>query len=125
MLKEGLGEDFANKDKIAKLLRFASTTSDTISVSLVDYKARMKEGQEAIYYITGEDRRRAEGSPHLEAFRAKGYEVLLLTDPVDEVWGQSVSEFKGKPLKSASKGAAELGTEEEKKKTEEELKIAQ
>jgi molecular chaperone HtpG len=84
VLKEGLGEDFANKDRLAKLLRFASTTSDTVSVCFADYKARMKEGQEAIYYITADTLAAAKNSPQLEVFKKKGIEVLLMTDRVDE-----------------------------------------
>ena len=122
VMKEGIFQDHDNKEALLDLALFASTEDPEKLTSLSDYIERMKPGQEAIYYITGEDRKRAEGSPHLEAFRAKGYEVLLLTDPVDEVWAQSVFEYKEKPLKSASKGAAELGTEEEKKQAEEALK---
>ena len=84
VLKEGLGEDFANKERLAKLLRFASTSTDTVSVSLADYKARMKEGQEAIYYITADTLAGAKNSPQLEVFKKKGIEVLLMTDRVDE-----------------------------------------
>ena len=84
VLKEGLGEDFANRERLARLLRFASTTSDAATVSLADYKARMKEGQEAIYYITADTLAAAANSPQLEVFRKKGIEVLLMTDRVDE-----------------------------------------
>ena len=84
MLKEGLGEDFANKDKIAKLLRFASSTTDGVSTGFADYKARMKEGQDAIYYITADTLAAAKNSPQLEVFKKKGIEVLLMTDRVDE-----------------------------------------
>ena len=83
VLKEGLGEDTGNRDRIAKLLRFASTTTDTVSVSFADYKARMKEGQEAIYYITADSLSAAKNSPQLELFRKKGIEVLLMADRVD------------------------------------------
>lgn len=121
VLKEGLGEDFANKDKIAKLLRFASTQSDTVSVGFADYKARMKEGQEAIYYITADTLAAAKNSPQLEVFRKKGIEVLLMTDRVDE-WALSfLHEFDGTPLQSVAKGAVDLGKlqdEEEKKAAE-------
>lgn len=109
MLKEGLGEDFSNKDKIAKLLRFASTTSDTVSVSFADYKARMKEGQEAIYYITADTMAAAKNSPQLEVFRKKGIEVLLMTDRVDEWALNFLNEFDGTPLQSVAKGAVDLG----------------
>ncbi len=121
VLKEGLGEDFANKDKIAKLLRFASTTSDTTSVSFADYKARMKEGQEAIYYITADTLAAAKNSPQLEVFRKKGIEVLLMTDRVDEWALNFLNEFDGTPLQSVAKGAVDLGKlqdEAEKKAAE-------
>lgn len=122
VLKEGLGEDFANKERIAKLLRFASTTSDTVSVSLADYKARMKEGQEAIYYITAETLAAAKNSPQLEVFKKKGIEVLLMTDRVDEWALNYLTHFDGTPLQSVAKGAVDLGKlqdEEEKKAAEE------
>lgn len=122
VMKEGLFQDQDNREALLDLALLSSTHDNEKLTSLKDYVDRMKDGQEAIYYITGEDRRRAEGSPHLEAFRAKGYEVLLLTDPVDEVWTQSVFEYAGKQIKSASKGEADLGTEDEKKQVEEALK---
>ena len=121
VLKEGLGEDFANKDKIAKLLRFASTQSDTTSVSFADYKSRMKEGQEAIYYITADTLAAAKNSPQLEVFRKKGIEVLLMTDRVDEWALNFLNEFDGTPLQSVAKGAVDLGKlqdETEKKAAE-------
>jgi molecular chaperone HtpG len=122
VLKEGLGEDFGNRERLARLLRFASTTSDTVSVSLADYKARMKEGQEAIYYITGDTQAAAAHSPQLEIFRKKGLEVLYMTDRVDE-WALSfLSEFDGTPLQSVAKGQVDLGKlqdEAEKKAAEE------
>jgi molecular chaperone HtpG len=122
VLKEGLGEDAANLARLAKLLRFASSTSDTVSVSLTDYKARMKEGQAAIYYITADTPAAARNSPQLEIFRKKGIEVLLMTDRVDE-WALSfLREFDGTPLQSVAKGAVDLGTlqdEDEKKAAEE------
>ena len=121
VLKEGLGEDFANKDKIAKLLRFASTHSDTVSVSFADYKTRMKEGQEAIYYITADTLAAAKNSPQLEVFRKKGIEVLLMTDRVDEWAFNFLTEFDGTPLQSVAKGAVDLGKlqdEAEKKAAE-------
>ena len=121
VLKEGLGEDFANRDKLAKLLRFASNHTDTVSVSFADYKARMKVGQEAIYYITADSQAAAKNSPQLEVFKKKGIEVLLMTDRVDE-WGLSfLPEFEGTPLQSVAKGAVDLGAlqdEEEKKAAE-------
>jgi molecular chaperone HtpG len=120
VLKEGLGEDFANRDKLAKLLRFASSTQSD-NTSLADYKARMKEGQAAIYYITADNRAAAQNSPQLEVFRKKGIEVLLMTDRVDE-WALSfLHEFEGTPLQSVAKGAVDLGAlqdEEEKKAAE-------
>ncbi|PUE29076.1 molecular chaperone HtpG [Limnohabitans sp. JirII-29] len=121
VLKEGLGEDMANKDKLAKLLRFASTSSDTVSVSFADYKARMKEGQEAIYYITADTLAAAKNSPQLEVFRKKGIEVLLMTDRVDEWALNFLHEFDGTPLQSVAKGAVDLGKlqdETEKKAAE-------
>ena len=122
VIKEGLGEDFANRERIAKLLRFASTTSDTTTVGLADYKARMKAGQEAIYYITADTLAAAKSSPQLEVFKKKGIEVLLMTDRVDE-WALSfLNEFDGTPLQSVAKGAVDLGSlqdEAEKKAAEE------
>lgn len=122
VLKEGLGEDFANRERIAKLLRFASTASETATVSLADYKARMKEGQEAIYYITAETQAAAAHSPQLEIFRKKGIEVLYMTDRVDE-WALShLPEFEEVPLQSVAKGQVDLGKlqdEAEKKAAEE------
>jgi molecular chaperone HtpG len=121
VLKEGLGEDFGNKERIAKLLRFASTASDAVSVSLADYKARMKEGQDAIYYITADNQSAARNSPQLEVFKKKGIEVLLMTDRVDEWALNYLTEFDGTPLQSVAKGAVDLGKlqdEDEKKATE-------
>ena len=118
VLKEGLGEDHANTERIAKLLRFASTTTDSTSVSLADYKARMKEGQEAIYYITADTFAAAKSSPQLEVFRKKGIEVLLMADRVDEWALNFLPEFDGTPLQSVAKGAVDLGAlqdEDEKK----------
>ena len=121
VLKEGLGEDRANQERIAKLLRFASTGSDSPSVSFADYKARMKEGQEAIYYITAETLAAAKSSPQLEVFRKKGIEVLLMTDRVDEWALGFLPAFDGTPLQSVAKGAVDLGKlqdEAEKKAAE-------
>jgi len=109
VLKEGLGEDFANKERLAKLLRFASSISDATSVSFADYKARMKEGQEAIYYITADTLAAAKNSPQLEVFKKKGIEVLLMTDRVDEWALNFLQEFDGTPLQSVAKGAVDLG----------------
>jgi molecular chaperone HtpG len=124
VLKEGIGEDAANKDRIAKLLRFASTHNDTDAqtVSLADYVSRAKEGQAKIYYVTADSYTAAKNSPHLEIFRKKGVEVLLLTDRVDEWMLSFLSEFEGKELASVAKGDLDLGTledEAEKKQHEE------
>jgi molecular chaperone HtpG len=122
VLKEGLGEDFGNRDRIAKLLRFASSTSDTVSVSFADYKSRMKEGQDAIYYITADTLAAAKNSPQLEIFKKKGIEVLLMTDRVDEWALNYLTEFDGTALQSVAKGAVDLGKlqdEAEKKAAEE------
>ncbi|MBK7355883.1 molecular chaperone HtpG [Propionivibrio sp.] len=123
VLKEGTGEDFANKERIAKLLRFASTHANTTDevVSLADYVSRMKENQEKIYYVTAESFTAAKNSPHLEIFRKKGIEVLLLSDRVDEWVTGSLTEFDGKPLQSVAKGGLDLGKledEAEKKEAE-------
>ena len=122
VLKEGLGEDFANRERLAKLLRFASSTTDTTSVSFADYKARMKEGQDAIYYITADTLAAAKSSPQLEIFRKKGIEVLLMADRVDEWALNYLHDFDGTPLQSVAKGAVDLGKlqdEDEKKAAEE------
>ena len=122
VIKEGLGEDHANRDRLAKLLRYASTQSDTATVSFADYKARMKEGQDAIYYITADTLAAAKNSPQLEVFKKKGIEVLLMTDRVDEWALNYLHEFDGTPLQSVAKGAVDLGKlqdEAEKKAAEE------
>jgi molecular chaperone HtpG len=121
VLKEGLGEDFSNQARIAKLLRFASTTRDGVSVSFADYKARMKDGQEAIYYITADTLAAAQHSPQLEVFKKKGIEVLLMTDRVDEWALNFLRDFEGTPLQSVAKGAVDLGKlqDEAEKKAEE------
>jgi molecular chaperone HtpG len=108
VLKEGIVEDFGNKDDIARLARF-STTQDANSVTLADYVARMKEGQEKIYYLLAPTLAAATSSPHLEAFRAKGVEVLLLTDAVDHWVVTSLHDFDGKRLQSVAQGATDLG----------------
>ena len=123
VLKEGVGEYFGNQERLAKLLRFASTqaANDDQGVSFTDYVGRMKEGQDAIYYITADTLAAAKGSPQLEVFRKKGIEVLLLTDRVDEWMLSHLHEFDGKPLQSVAKGAFDLGKlqdEEEKKQAE-------
>ena len=120
VLKEGLMSDIDNQDTLLRVSSFASTNSDEEATTLVEYVERMKEGQEQIFYATGETRQQILKSPHLEAFKAKGYEVLLLTDPVDEVWVGSVTEFDGKPLQSIAKGEVDLDSEEEKSETERE-----
>ncbi|WP_406380467.1 molecular chaperone HtpG [Streptomyces sp. NBC_01618] len=115
VLKEGLLSDFENRDAILGVASFATTHDQDEPTTLRSYVERMKDGQEHIYYLTGESRQAVENSPHMEAFRAKGVEVLLLTDPVDEVWVEAEPEFDGKQLRSVAKGEVELGTEEEKK----------
>ncbi len=109
VLKEGVGEDHANGERLAKLLRFSSTQADE-GVSLADYVSRMKEGQDALYYITADSLSAARNSPQLELFRKKGIEVLLLADRVDEWMLAHLFEFDGKPLQSVAKGAVKLGT---------------
>ncbi|HVO00737.1 MAG TPA: molecular chaperone HtpG, partial [Candidatus Cybelea sp.] len=107
VLKEGIYEDEANRPALLKLARFRSTQGEGWT-SLAEYITRMKEGQNAIYTISGDELAALQRSPHLEGFKAKGVEVLLLTDPVDEFWIQSVGEYEGKPFKSATRGAADL-----------------
>ena len=114
VLKEGLMSDFDNQDTLLGISSFASTHSDEESTTLAEYVARMKDGQDKIFYATGESRVQLLKSPHLEAFKSKGYEVLLLTDPVDEVWVGSVQDFDGKTLQSVAKGEVDLDSEEEK-----------
>ncbi len=129
VLKEGPGEDFANKERIAKLFRFATTHNDTNAqtVTLADYIGRMKEGQDKIYYVTAESFEAAKNSPALEVFRQKGIEVLLLSDRVDEWWVSHMTEFEGKKFQSVAKGDLDLGnmddeeTKEEKKKESDEF----
>lgn len=125
VLKEGPGEDFANKDKIASLLRFASTNLDNEEqvVSLKQYIERMKEGQEAIYYITADSFTAAQHSPHLEIFRKKGIEVLLLSDRVDEWFLSSLVEFEGKKMQSVAKGDLDLGKLEDEADKEQQQKV--
>jgi len=128
-LKEGVIEDSSNNDKIAPLLRFASTESDEQNVSLADYVGRMKEGQDTIYFITAESLAAAKHSPHLEIFRKKGIEVVLLHDRIDEWLTSHLTEFDGKKLHSIAKGELDLSAigenaEEEKKEHEEKAKAA-
>ncbi len=126
VLKEGVGEDSANKDKIAGLLRLASTHADTTAetVSLADYLGRMKEGQDKIYYITADSFNAAKNSPHLEVFRKKGIEVLLLTDRVDEWVVSNLFEFQGKQLASVAKGGLDLGKLEDEAEKKEQENVA-
>lgn len=126
VIKEGPGEDFANKDKIAKLLRFSSTQSDseTQDVSLENYVGRMQEGQDSIYYVTAESFAAAKNSPHLEIFRKKGIEVLLLAERVDEWLVSSLTEYNEKPLKSVTQGELDLGELEDKDEKKAQEKIS-
>ena len=126
VLKEGVGEDHANKEKIAGLIRFASTHNDTAdeTVSLADYIGRMKEGQEKIYYVTADTFNAAKNSPHLEIFRKKGIEVLLLSDRVDEWVVGHLTEFEGKHLQSVAKGGLDLGKLEDETEKQEAEKAA-
>ncbi len=113
-LKEGLLEDSDNQDLILEVMSLASTNDAAQTTTLAQYVERMKDGQKDIYYMTGESRSMIEKSPHMEAFLTKGYEVLLLTDPVDEVWVEQVAQFDGRPLQSIAKGQVDLETEEDK-----------
>ncbi|MGN0866716.1 MAG: molecular chaperone HtpG [Oligosphaeraceae bacterium] len=125
VLKEGLREDFENGEKLQNLLLFASTaTEEGKRTTLADYVKRMPEAQKEIYYLTADALANAKNSPRLEAFQKKGYEVLLMTDPVDEFVIPSLESFQGKPLKDISKGEIDLESEEEKKAKEEERKAA-
>lgn len=109
VIKEGLGEDFGNRERILKLLRFSTSNNDEVSTSLADYKARMKEGQKAIYYVTADSLNAAKNSPQLELFKKKDIEVLLMADRVDEWSMEFVNEFDGTPMQNVSKGAVDLG----------------
>ncbi|GGU17217.1 molecular chaperone HtpG [Streptomyces daghestanicus] len=119
VLKEGLVTDADNRDAILAVSSFATTASEDEPVTLKTYVERMKDGQDAVYYMTGESRQSIENSPHMEAFRDRGIEVLLLTDAVDEVWADAVGEFDGKPLRSVAKGDIDLGTDGDGKSEEE------
>jgi molecular chaperone HtpG len=119
-VKEGLINDFENRDTILDIVSFASTHHAEQLTTLRQYLDRMKDGQQDIYYMTGESRSIIESSPHMEAFRARDLEVLLLTDPVDEMWVEPVREFDGKRFQSIAKGQVDLDTEEEKKTAESE-----
>lgn len=118
VVKEGLIDDTENRDSLLELLSVASTHDSAEPTDLAGYVTRMKDGQTDIYYVTGENRTTIENSPHMEAFRAKGFEVLLLTDPVDEVWVERVGEYEGKTLRSVAKGQVDLDTDEERSAAE-------
>ncbi|OBB97431.1 molecular chaperone HtpG [Mycobacterium sp. 852002-40037_SCH5390672] len=120
VVKEGLLSDFDNQEALLQVSSFASTHSEEEATTLAQYVERMKEGQSQIFYATGESRQQILKSPHLEAFKAKGYEVLLLTDPVDEVWVGTVTEFDGKPLQSIAKGEVDLSSEGDQSEAERE-----
>ena len=122
VLKEGMVEDFANREAISKLLRFTTTTSkdEKQTISLMDYVSRMKEGQDKIYYVTASTYNAAKHSPHLEIFNKKGIEVLLLSDRIDEWLTGHLNEFEGKKLQSISKGKIDLGDEKQDEKEVEE-----
>jgi len=125
VLKEGPTEDASNKEQIAKLLRFSSTHTDAEKqdVTLEDYVSRMQEGQEKIYYVTADTFTAAKNSPHLEVFRSKGIEVLLLSDRVDEWMISGLTEFDGKPLQSVAKGELDLGKMDSEEDKEEQKKV--
>jgi molecular chaperone HtpG len=125
VLKEGVYQDQENSAAILDLLLVQSTNDPGEPTSLRQYVDRMRPDQDAIYYVTGDSREAIEASPHIEAFRDKGYEVLIFTDPVDEIWTTSVSDYDGKKLQSVGKGTVELGTDDEKKKAEEDRKEKQ
>ncbi|MCP4680543.1 MAG: molecular chaperone HtpG [Deltaproteobacteria bacterium] len=121
VLKEGIGQDAKNKDRIVELVYFESSHDPNKPTTLVDYVSRMKENQKEIYYLVGESRKAIESSPHLEAIFKKEYEVLFFTDPVDEFMTTSLPEFEGLKLKSVGKGQVELGSDEEKAQVKKEL----
>jgi molecular chaperone HtpG len=121
VVKEGAGFDFENKDKLVPLYLFESSADPEKLTSLKEYVARMKSDQTAIYYLTGPSRRAVEHSPHVEAFQEKGFEVLYMTDPVDEMFVQWQMEFEGKPLKSIAKGTADLAPDDNLKEKEQEF----
>ncbi|MGA5350263.1 molecular chaperone HtpG [Streptomyces griseoincarnatus] len=125
VLKEGLVTDPDNRDALLAVASFASTHEDGEAVTLKRYVERMPEGQDDIYYITGESRETIDNSPHMEAFRERGIEVLLLTDPVDEVWADAVGEFEGKRLRSVAKGEIDLDAREDDRSEEEQKQQAE
>ncbi|PYE15149.1 molecular chaperone HtpG [Williamsia limnetica] len=118
VLKEGLLQDVDNRDALLAITSLSSTHSVDTATSLAEYVERMKDTQSQIFYATGESREQIERSPHLEAFKAKGLEVLLLTDPIDEMWIQSIPDFEGKPLQSVAKGEVDLSDEADKEDDE-------
>jgi len=124
-IKEGVSSDYENKDRIVSLLLFESSNDPKKLTTLKDYVLRMKSDQKEIFYLTGESRSVVENSPHLEALKDKDYEVLYMTEPVDELVVQSLSEFEGKRLKSVGKGVVKIGDEEEKEQVQKELKEQQ
>jgi molecular chaperone HtpG len=121
VLKEGVAGDSENRDRIVPLLLFASSSDPSALVDLPSYVARMKEGQQEIFYLTGDNRMMVEASPHLEAFAERAYEVLYLLDPIDELMVQGMGEYEGKRLRSAADTALELGSDDERKTAREEL----
>ncbi|GGS45981.1 molecular chaperone HtpG [Actinokineospora fastidiosa] len=121
VLKEGLLSDPDNRDAILAVCSFASTRDAEATTTLADYVERMRDGQEEIYYMTGDSRAAVENSPHLEALLAKGYEVLILTDPVDEMWVGAVPEFQGKRFQSVAKGEVDLGSDEDRSQAEQDF----
>ena len=126
VIKEGLGEDMGNQERIAKLLRYATSTQDSVTTSLEDYKARMQDGQKAIYYLTADNLAAAKNSPQLELFKKKGIEVILMTSRVDEWAMNFLTEFDGTPLQNIAKGAVDLGDlqdEEEKAEAEKAVEV--
>ncbi|GAA4136343.1 molecular chaperone HtpG [Streptomyces griseoincarnatus] len=125
VLKEGLVTDPDNRDALLAVASFASTHEDGEAVTLKRYVERMPEGQDDIYYITGESRETVDNSPHMEAFRERGIEVLLLTDPVDEVWADAVGEFEGKRLRSVAKGEIDLDAREDDRSEDEQKQQAE
>jgi molecular chaperone HtpG len=120
VVKEGLLGDVDNRETLLEIASFPSTHDEQRQTTLRQYVERMKDGQTQIYYLTGESRAVIDNSPHMEAFRAKGFEVLLLTDPVDEMWVESVTEFDGRQLQSVTKGEVDLDTDDERKANEDE-----
>jgi len=124
-IKYGIHDDSTHRDKLAEFLRYPSTKSGSEESSLKDYSTRMKEGQEFIYYVCGENKKAVESSPFLEGLKSKGYEVLLMSDPMDEYSMQQLKEFEGKKFKNIAKEGLELAQDEEEKKKIEELKKLQ